>query len=38
MMDRLRKVHRLLTDAGLNDPPLETYEVNLVGRLDRVVL
>lgn len=38
VMDRLRKVHRLLTDAGLDDPPLETYEVNLVGRLDPVTL
>lgn len=35
-LDRLRQVHDHLRNAGLDDPPLEIYSVNLVGRLDRL--
>ena len=38
VLDRMRTVHQLLVDAGLDDPPLEIYRVNLVGRLDKINL
>ena len=38
LLDRMHTVHQRLVDAGLDDPPLEVYLVNLVGRLDRLDL
>lgn len=34
VLDRLGQVHRRLVERGIDDPPLEVYSVNLVGRLD----
>lgn len=36
VMDRLHQVQERLVDAGHDDPPLELYQVNLIGRLDPI--